>query len=88
MEKFILDLSQKSLPCLSSPSQLTVSSEIPATEDTALSQVEIQVFLHSPPEKHLQIFLQSCLLTFGQQSISVILLIYTDMTLDCGLSTH
>lgn len=77
MEKFILDLSQQSLPCLSVLSQPVneVSSEIPAIEDTALSQVEIPVFLHSQPEKHLQIFLQSLLLTVGQQCISLILLI-------------
>ena len=50
----MLNLSQQSLPCpLPSSQHGLFSSEIPALEHTALSQVEILVLLHAPPEKHL-----------------------------------
>lgn len=43
------------------------SLEIPALEDTALSQVEIPALLYSPPEKHLDTKI------YSQPDISVVL---------------
>lgn len=43
------------------------SLEIPALEDTALSQVEIPALLYSPPEKHLDTKI------YSQADISVVL---------------